>query len=60
MPSIDKMQKDEEGRKKITQWTRYLTVVLALSQAYGFALFTESIPGAVANAGLRARGSSWW
>ena len=22
IPSIDKMQKDEEGRKKITQWTR--------------------------------------
>ena len=52
-PSIGKMQKDEEGKKKITQWTRYLTVLIALSQAYTFALFTESIPGAVANPGLR-------
>ena len=52
-PSIEKMQKDEEGKKKITQWTRYLTVFIALSQAYGFALFTESIPGAVASPGLR-------
>jgi preprotein translocase subunit SecY len=34
------MKKDEEGRKKVTQWTRYLTVALALVQAYGFALFT--------------------
>ena len=28
-PSIGKMQKDEEGKKKITQWTRYLTVFIA-------------------------------
>ena len=51
-PSIGKMQKDEEGKKKITQWTRYLTVFIALSQAYTFALFTESIPGAIANPGF--------
>ncbi len=42
IPSLDKMQKDEEGRKKITQWTRYATVALAAVQAWGFALFTES------------------
>jgi len=47
VPSIGKMQKDEEGKKKLTQWTRYLTVFIALSQAYTFTLFTESIPGAV-------------
>jgi preprotein translocase subunit SecY len=54
-PSIGKMQKDEEGKKKITQWTRYLTVFISLSQAYTFALFTESIPGAVANPGFASR-----
>src|SRR4026207_1061071 len=54
-PSIGKMQKDEEGKKKITQWTRYLTVFIALSQAYTFALFTESIPGAIASPGLASR-----
>src|SRR5687768_875217 len=48
VPTVDKMQKDEEGRKKLTQWTRLITVVLALFQAYGFALFTQSLPGAVA------------
>jgi preprotein translocase subunit SecY len=52
VPTIDKMQKDEEGRKKITQWTRYLTVVLALIQGYGFALFTQSLPNAVARPGF--------
>jgi preprotein translocase subunit SecY len=47
VPSIGKMQKDEEGKKKLTQWTRYATVAIALTQAYTFAVFTESIPGAV-------------
>jgi preprotein translocase subunit SecY len=55
MPSIGKMQKDEEGKKKITQWTRYMTVFIALSQAYTFALFTESIPGAITNPGFASR-----
>jgi preprotein translocase subunit SecY len=54
-PTVGKMQKDEEGRKRITQWTRYLTVLIALSQAYTFALFTESIPGAVSNPGFASR-----
>jgi preprotein translocase subunit SecY len=51
MPTVDKMQKDEEGRKKITQYTRYLTVLLAMIQAYGFALFTASLPNAVSRPG---------
>jgi preprotein translocase subunit SecY len=54
-PSIGKMQKDEEGKKKITQWTRYLTVFISLSQAYTFALFTESIPGAIPAPGISSR-----
>ena len=52
VPTIEKMQKDEEGRKKINQWTRYLTVALAIVQGWGFALFTESLPGAVLAPGL--------
>src|SRR5438034_1150138 len=51
-PVVEKMQRDEEGRKKLTQWTRYLTVVLCLFQAYGYALFSEQIAGAVANPGF--------
>jgi preprotein translocase subunit SecY len=50
-PMIEKMQRDEEGRKKLTQWTRYLTVILCVFQAYGYAVFTEQLPGAVANPG---------
>jgi preprotein translocase subunit SecY len=48
VPSIGKMQLDEEGKKKLTQWTRYTTILIAASQAYTFGLFTESIPGAIA------------
>lgn len=49
-PYIDKLQKEEEGRKKITQWTRYATVLLSVGQAYGFAIFAEG-QAAVANPG---------
>jgi preprotein translocase subunit SecY len=55
VPSVSKMQKDEEGRKKLTQWTRYLTIFIALSQAYTFTLFTESIPGAIPAPGFASR-----
>ena len=50
-PYVEKLQKEEEGRKKITQWTRYMTVGLALGQAYGFSIFTESLAGAVTSPG---------
>ncbi|HTO72538.1 MAG TPA: preprotein translocase subunit SecY [Gemmatimonadales bacterium] len=55
VPSVGKMQKDEEGKKKLTQWTRYLTVLIAFLQAYTFTLFTESIPGAMPGAGFLSR-----
>ena len=55
VPQVEKMQKDEEGRKKINQWTRYATVFLAAVQGWGFALFTESLPGAIADPGLGFR-----
>ncbi len=52
VPTVEKLQKDEEGRKKVNQWTRYLTVALAIVQAYGFALFTQSLENAVQNPGF--------
>ena len=55
VPQVEKMQKDEEGRKKINQWTRYATVFLAAVQAWGFALFTESLQGAIATPGFAFR-----
>ena len=54
-PIIEKMQRDEEGKKTLTQWTRYVTVVLCVFQAYGFAVFTESLPNAVAHPGFAFR-----
>src|SRR6478752_2712442 len=55
IPTVEKMQKDEEGRKRVTQWTRYITVVLAAVQGWGFALFTSSLENAVANPGMGFR-----
>jgi preprotein translocase subunit SecY len=55
VPQVEKMQKDEEGRKKINQWTRLGTLVLAIIQAWGFALFTESVQGAVVEPGFGFR-----
>ncbi len=54
-PAVEKAQREEEGRKKITQWTRYLTVALAAGQAWGISIFVEGLPGAVANPGWAFR-----
>jgi len=52
-PTIEKLQKEgEDGRKKLTQWTRYTTVVLSMAQAYGYSVFLQSIPGAVITPGF--------
>jgi preprotein translocase subunit SecY len=55
VPSIDKMSKDEEGRKRINQWSRYATIALAAVQGWGFAIFVESLPGGVAHPGFAFR-----
>jgi len=42
-PYLEKLSKEgEAGRKKITQYTRYGTVVLSVIQAYGIAIFLQS------------------
>ena len=44
VPYFQKLQKEgEEGRKKITQYTRYGTVLISAMQAYGLAVFLENI-----------------
>ncbi len=35
IPKLEEMQKEEAGRQKISTWTRWLTVPLAMSQSYG-------------------------
>jgi preprotein translocase subunit SecY len=52
-PTVEKLQKEgDEGRKKLTQWTRYTTVGLSAIQAYGYAMFLQSVPGAVRTPGF--------
>src|SRR3954451_12721673 len=43
MPALERLQKEGEvGQQKITQYTRYLTVVLAFARSLGFVvLFTS-------------------
>ena len=46
VPTLEKMQKEGElGRRKITQWTRYLTVILAMIQSFGIATGLQSMEG---------------
>jgi preprotein translocase subunit SecY len=54
VPTLEKLQKEGElGRRKITQWTRYLTVILALMQSFGIALTLEKSEGGfVLNPGI--------
>ena len=54
VPTLEKLQKEGElGRRKITQWTRYLTVILALMQSFGIALtLQKSEGGFVLNPGI--------
>jgi preprotein translocase subunit SecY len=51
VPAVQKLQSEgESGRKKITQWTRFLTIAIALVQAPGYIASTVvSVPGAVVN-----------
>jgi preprotein translocase subunit SecY len=42
-PYLERISKEGElGRRKITQYTRYLTVVLAIVQSFGYAVWLES------------------
>jgi len=46
IPTLEKLQKEGElGRRKITQWTRYLTVCLALMQSFGIATGLQAMQG---------------
>lgn len=45
VPSLEAIKKEgESGRRKITSWTRYGTVVLAFIQAFGVATALQSMP----------------
>ena len=51
-PHLEQLKKEgEQGRKKINQYTRYGTVILAALQAYGIAVGLESQGNAVIDPG---------
>ncbi len=59
LPSLEAIKKEgEAGRKVLNQYTRYLTVVLALFQAYGIAIGLEGRGGVVADPGFVFRFST--
>ncbi len=46
VPSLEALKKEgESGRKKMNQYTRYLTVLIALVQSYGIAIGLEGMRG---------------
>ncbi|HJS32879.1 MAG TPA: preprotein translocase subunit SecY [Alphaproteobacteria bacterium] len=50
-PSLEQLKKEgETGRKKINQYTRYFTVVLAMFQAFGISVGLETMQGASGSA----------
>ena len=62
VPYFEKLRKEgEEGQKKITQYTRYGTVLLSLIQSFGYASFLRTMgqPGRAdrAEPGLRCSSS---
>ena len=55
-PQLEALKKEgEAGRRKITQYTRYLTVGLALFQAFGIAVALEGQQGLVNDPGMAFR-----
>src|SRR5438046_5244987 len=55
-PQLDALRKEgESGRRKITQYTRYGTVFLALFQSTGISIMLESQPNLVLDPGLMFR-----
>ena len=54
VPTLEKLQKEGElGRRKITQWTRYLTIILSILQSFGIAQGLQAMQqGIVINPGI--------
>lgn len=53
VPHLEQLKKEgEAGRRKITQYTRYGTLLLALFQAFGISVALQSQAGLVPNPGM--------
>lgn len=56
LPSLESLRKEgESGRRKITQYTRYGTLLLGVFQAFGIAVALESQQGLVLDPGFMFR-----
>jgi preprotein translocase subunit SecY len=50
-PTLEQLRKEgEQGRKKLNQYTRYLTVALAVFQSFGIAVGLEGMSGSMGGA----------
>ncbi|MCB8875411.1 preprotein translocase subunit SecY [Acidisoma silvae] len=48
IPSLEAMKKEgDSGRRRLNQYTRYLTAIIAIFQSYGIAVGLESMRGSV-------------
>src|SRR5690606_11279550 len=45
IPQFAKLQKEESGRKKMTQYTRYLTVIVTLFQSAAYIAYLKTSVG---------------
>ncbi|MGO8754411.1 MAG: preprotein translocase subunit SecY [Gallionellaceae bacterium] len=53
IPHLEQLKKEgESGRRKITQYTRYGTLLLALFQAFGISVALQAQPGLVPHPGM--------
>jgi preprotein translocase subunit SecY len=53
IPSLEALKKEGEvGRKQLNQYTRYLTLLLAIFQSYGIAMGLQSSAGVVSEPGI--------
>jgi preprotein translocase subunit SecY len=58
VPKLNEWKQDSQGRKKLTQWTRYGTVILSLIQGTGMAFFLENLNDNVGG-GLLSGEADW-
>ena len=53
IPALERMAKEgDEGRKKISRITRYVTVALGILTAYGYYTYLRSVDGMLTNTGV--------
>lgn len=60
VPQVAKMQREESGRKKITQYTRYLTILVTALQASAYVGYLNNNPDFAGARVSQLQGFSFW